>query len=129
MKKVFLPITILLTVVLAFSFKSYVDSRVRTDIKDNVKKYNELLIKSVKDLKENDVENKEIIDDIIIFTGKYNVVNTSRKEKDLLSGLTSLSLDYMQMVNAKKDNKPEVFNTCYSKFENSSSSLSSYFKK
>jgi len=122
-------ITILLAAVLAFAGKTYADSRIRTDIKDNVKKYNELLIKSVKDLNVNGSENKELRGEITCFIDKYNSIKTTKKEKDLLCGLMSTTLDYLELLNAKKENSTVIINNKLSKFQASSNQLNNYFKK
>jgi len=129
MKKTTIIIILSLLVLLSLAGKTYADSRVRSDISDNVKKYNELLIKSSKELKENGKENKEFISDINNFIDKCNSLKTSKNEKDLLCKLMTSTLDYLEMINAKKEGNSDLYTKTFSRFQEDSDKLSNYFKK
>lgn len=129
MKKIYvISISIILIIVSIIALKSYNESKIRPDIYNNSKAYHELLVKAVKNLKENGTENKKLSNDIGDFYYKYESNKITKKEEELLNSLLSETVDYQMMMSYKEKEDTKSFNKCLPDFERNVREISNYFK-
>jgi hypothetical protein len=127
-KKTIILSLLFLLVVSILGSKSYIDSKVRTDIYDNTKKYNELLIKAVNNFKENGNKDIDLFNNAYDFLDKYKPIKTTKEEDKIIHLLSDEILHYSRIIYAKKSDDPLLIKSL-SRFENTSIELTNYFKK